>query len=289
MNLSDRIYLAVHVALTLLVCARLSQVAHESWYVVWNLAVSAAIVFLAHKRNDGTLWQFAHDWLPALLFMTVFEEVSFLSLSLRPEWQNAKLIAWESLLFAVPPGEWLRRYSAPWFSEVLEFGYFSFYPLYPVVAGVLWARRECPQFSGAFRHLTDALSVGYAVCYLTYLIFPTRSPSHHAGLTLPADGGPFHSLVRLIQGHAGVHGNAFPSAHIMLAFAVLVFTFRYLPRLARWLLICVLLMSVGAVYDGYHYALDVIAGGLLGVAVGAAFLGITQQQKALPNGRAFRR
>ena len=76
----------------------------------------------------------------------------------------------------------------------------------------------------------------------------------------PADGGPFHSLVRLIQGHAGVHGNAFPSAHIMLAFAVLVFTFRYLPRLAPWLLICVLLMSVGAVYDGYHYALDVARG-----------------------------
>ena len=272
MDLSDRIYVAVHLAIAALVCARYCAVGHWSWYVVWNAVVIAAIVFLARKRNDGPLWQFAHDWLPALLFITVFEEVSSLSLSLRPEWQNATVIAWESALFPVPPGEWLRRYSAPWFSELLEFGYFSFYPMYPVVAGVFWARRMRPQFSGAFRRLTDSLSVGYAVCYASYLLFPTRSPSHNSGLTRPPEAGPFHSLVQLIQGHAGVHGNAFPSAHIMLAFAVLIFTARYLPRLAPWLLVCVLLMSFGAVYDGYHYAVDVLAGGFLGIVVGAAFL-----------------
>src|SRR5271166_1293845 len=108
----------------------------------------------------------------------------------------------------------------------------------------------------------------------TYLLFPIRSPSHNVGLKTVAttqSRGPFRFLVSVIQGSAGVHGNAFPSSHIMLAFAVLVFVFRYFPRLAPWILICVLLMSVGAVYDGYHYAVDVIAGAVLGVAVGAAF------------------
>jgi len=70
-----------------------------------------------------------------------------------------------------------------------------------------------------------------------------------------------------------VHGNAFPSAHIMLAFTVLVFVFRYFPRLAPWLLLCVLLMCLGAVYDGYHYSIDVMAGALLGLAAGALFVG----------------
>jgi membrane-associated phospholipid phosphatase len=289
MNLSDRIYLAVHLALTALVCARYSSVGNWYWFVGWNTLVVAAIIFLGRRRNDGRLWQFAHDWLPALLFITVFEEVSFLSLALRGSWQNPTVIAWESALFPMPPGEWLRRYSTPWFSELLEFGYFTFYPLYPVVAGVLWARRRRPQFLGAFRRLTDALTVGYAVCYATYLIFPTRSPSHNAELSAPDENGPFHALVRLIQGHAGVHGNAFPSAHIMLAFAVLVFTFRYLPRLAPWLSICALLMSVGAIYDGYHYALDVIAGGLVGVAVGTAFLESPTAKGPPESGKAFHR
>lgn len=272
MNLCDRIYVVVHIVLAVLVCARLAHVAHWPWYVAWNLAVITAIVHSCRKQHASTVWEFTHDWLPSLLFITVFEEVSFLSLSLRSDWQNLTVIAWESALFPVPPGEWLHRYSVPWFSELLEFGYFTFYPLYPIVAGVLWAWRSRPQFSGAFRRLTDSLSVGYAVCYASYLLFPTRSPSHNSGLTSPAEGGPFHHLVQLFQRHAGVHGNAFPSAHIMMAFAVLIFTVRYLPRLTPWLLICVLLMCFGAVYDGYHYLLDVIAGGLLGIVVGTAFL-----------------
>ncbi len=275
MNLTDRIYLAVHIALTVLVCARYDVVAHRSWYVLWNLLAIAAILLTSRKAHDGPLWEFAHNWLPLIFFVTVFEEVSFLSLALRGSWQNPALVAWESALFAVPPGEFLRRYSAGWFTELLDFGYFSFYLFYPVIAGVLWARRSRPRYLGSFRRLTDSLSVGYVTCYATYLLFPTRSPSHNSGLasavTTRSDG-PFHTLVQAIQGHAGVHGNAFPSAHIMLAFVVLVFAFRYLPRLAPWLLACVLLMSVGAVYDGYHYALDVTAGAILGIVVGILFV-----------------
>ena len=226
-------------------------------------------------KSYSKLWEFAHDWLPAIFFTSAFEEVSFLSLTLRGAWQNPTLIAWESALFALAPGEWLRHYSSRWFSELVEFGYASFYPLYPVVGGVLWTWRERPRFTGAFRRMTDALSVGYVICYTIYLLFPTRSPSHNVGIdtgTANSFGRPFHFLVRLVQGNAGVHGNAFPSAHVMLAVVVLVFAWRYLPRAAPWILVCMLLTCAGAVYDGYHYALDVIAGAAIGLFVGAAFV-----------------
>ena len=281
MNLSDRIYLAVHLALTVLVCMRYPQIARWPWYVAWNLLAMAAILALARKQNDGQLWEFAHDWLPAFFFITVFEEASFLSLTLRGVWQNPYLVAWEAALFATPPAEWLHRCSSRWFRELLEFGYFTFYPLYPAVAGALWAWRRRARFAGVFRRMTDSLSLGYAICYSTYLLFPTRSPSHNVGyspaaLPSPPSAGPFHFLVSLIQSNAGVHGNAFPSGHIMLAFLVLVFVLRYFPRVAPWLLACNLLMCAGAVYDGYHYPIDVIAGAILGVVVGVLFLGPKQ-------------
>jgi membrane-associated phospholipid phosphatase len=57
----------------------------------------------------------------------------------------------------------------------------------------------------------------------------------------------------------------------MLAFVVLVFAYRYFPRAGPWLLPTVLLMCVGAVYDGYHYASDVIAGALLGLVIALVF------------------
>ena len=184
------------------------------------------------------------------------------------------LIALESALFAVPPGEWLRNYIPAWCSELLEFGYLSFYPLYPVVAGILWGFRRRPRYAGGFRRMTDAFSVGYLICYACYLLFPVRSPlqngdviSSCAGATRPV---PFVGSVHSRRS-AGVHGNAFPSSHIMLAFVVLVFVFRYFPRIAPWLLVCVLLMCVGAVYDGYHYPLDVVTGAIDGVAVALLF------------------
>ena len=160
MNLSDRYYLSIHVALTVLVCARYPHVAHAPWYLAWNALAISAVLLLARKPHDGTLWEFAHDWLPAFFFITVFEEVSFLSLACAATWQNPLLVAWESALFAVPPARvaalLVRRRG---FASLLEFGYFTFYPLYP------WSLERCGRgatvrFAGAFRRLTDGLSVG---------------------------------------------------------------------------------------------------------------------------------
>ena len=274
MNLTDRIYVAVHVALMALVCVQHSRVEHWGGYVLWNLGAIAAIVILARKQAESRAWTFAHDWLPVLLFLTVFEEVSFLSLAIRGGWQNQPVIAFESRLFPVPPMEWMHLRAKDWLVEFLEFGYFGFYPLYPVVGGIFWAWRERPPFAGAFRRLTDALSVGYVICYATYLLFPTRSPANLAGVQQigSAHPGLFQHLVRGIQNNAGVHGNAFPSAHIMLAFVVLTFAYRYLPKVAPWLLFPILLMCVAAVYDGYHYASDVVGGAIVGMVVALIFL-----------------
>lgn len=275
----------MHVALSVLVCVRYHHVEHWPWYVVWNLCAVAVILLFAREQAAGLGWEFAHDWFPTLLFITVFEEVSYLSLSLRGDWQNAHLLAFESLLFAVPPTLWMHKHVARWMIEFLEFGYFVFYPLYPVFGGIYWTWRDSLRFAGVFRRLTDALSVGYVVCYATYLLFPTQSPANLLGVQQIAstEGGPFQALVHLIQSRGGVHGNAFPSAHIMLAFVVLVFAFRFVPRAAPWVLVSNLLMCFGAVYDGYHYASDVIAGAAIGIMVGWVFVrSMARQKKTLP-------
>ena len=270
MNLTDRIYLSVHLLLTVLVCARHERVQHWPAYVVWNLIVIAAIILLARKRGDGWSWEFAHDWLPLIFFTVTFEEISFLSLSIRGAWQNWYIIAAENWVFGVSPIEWMHARARDWLPEVLEFGYFAFYLFYPVVGGLFWRWRKRAWYRGAFRGLTDRLSLGYAACYTTYLLFPTQSPANRAGVQQigSAHAGIFQRLVRLIQNHAGVHGNAFPSSHIMMAFVVLVFVYRFLPRWGPGLLAIVLLMCVGAVFDGYHWASDVVVGAAIGMIVG---------------------
>ena len=273
MNLTDRIYLAVHLLLTLLMCVRHQSVPHWPVYVVWNMCAVAAILLLADKRSDGQVWEFVHDWIPLVFFTITFEEISLLSLAIRGEWQNDHLIALESWLFSVSPMQWMHARAHQWLIEFMEFGYFCFYPLYPGLGGWFWGFRRRPQYRGAFRRMTDTLSMGYVICYVIYLLFPTQSPANRAGVQQigSPQAGIFQHLVRGIQNHAGVHGNAFPSAHIMLTFVVLMFAYRFLPRVAPWLLIPMVLMCVGAVYDGYHYTSDVVVGALIGVVLGAVF------------------
>jgi membrane-associated phospholipid phosphatase len=279
MNLTDRIYLALHIVLTLLICVRHESTPHWAAYVVWNIVAIAIILLLARKSADGGAWEFLHDWIPLVFFTTAFEEISFLSLTIRGEWQNAHLIALESWLFSVTPMQWMHSRARDALIEFLEFGYFSFYPLYPAIGGLFWAWRKEPAFRGAFRSLTDTLSMGYSVCYAVYLLLPTQSPANRAGVQQigSAHAGIFQHLVRGIQNHAGVHGNAFPSSHIMLTFVVLMFAYRFLPRIAPWLLIPILLMCVGAVYDGYHYTSDVVAGAAIGLVLGAVFARKTKE------------
>ena len=284
MNLTDRIYLGVHLALTLLVVARRDRIPHWPIYIAWNIAAILAIVILAGAslyrtsgprvgEAKGNVCEFAHDWLPGVVFFTsVFEETARLSLVLVPHWQNAHIAAFEQALFGTSPALWLHAQLPAWSPEFLEFGYFAFYPLYPIVGLALWILRHRPAYRSAFRSLTDALALGYLVCYTTYLLWPTQSPHHAQGITAPPSGGPFHWLVHLIQGNAGVHGNAFPSAHIMLAFVVLAFAWRYFPRFAPGLLVINLLMCLGAIYDGYHWTSDAVAGAIIGITVGLYFL-----------------
>jgi membrane-associated phospholipid phosphatase len=109
-----------------------------------------------------------------------------------------------------------------------------------------------------------------------FLVFPTEGPAHtlrHLH-TQPLPHGPLRATVEFVQ-RAGTHGNAFPSAHAVGAVVPVFFAWRYAPKLVPWLLPLLVLMCVGAVYDRYHYASDMIGGVMIGVAA-AAFIMVAQ-------------
>lgn len=76
------------------------------------------------------------------------------------------------------------------------------------------------------------------------------------------------SLVQFTQ-QAGTHGNAFPSAHVAGATVPSIFAAKYAVRYAPLLFATLALMCVGAVYDRYHYASDVVGGLAIGVTAAA--------------------
>ncbi|MCI0353918.1 MAG: phosphatase PAP2 family protein [Acidobacteria bacterium] len=261
-NAVDGIYYAYFLSLGLLIFLLRDRVPAWPWFLAVHAVCLAAVTGLVRAR-DRQPWRFLHGWYPLLMFIVCFEETARLSFLFVDHWQDAYLLSLEARLFAVPPTVWLQQFASRWTTEILEVGYFSYFVLLMIVGGVLSRGKD----QRPFRQVMTASVLSYMLCYVVFLAFPTEGPAHtlRALHTAPLEGGPFHFLVNLIQKHGGVHGNAFPSSHVAAAVVALIYAWRYVPRLGAALTPLVILLCVGAVYDRYHYVLDIVGGIVIAV------------------------
>jgi membrane-associated phospholipid phosphatase len=264
----DRLYVGYFAALSLLVLVQRHRVPDWPAFLALHAAGLCIVATFALSSRRLT-W--AHAWYPLLMPLVTFPEIARLNLAVADGWRDAHLLAVEAWLFPEPPTIWLRRMTPPLLAELFQIGYLSYFLLLVVVAGMLCRRG----LDAAFRGVIAASVLAYLLCYVAFLACPMEGPAHtlrHVSGAPPFEG-PFHALVGLVQ-RAGVHGNAFPSAHVAGALPPVVFAWRFLPRVAAILTPLIVLMGLGAVYDGYHYASDVVAGAAVGAAAAAIVLAI---------------
>jgi membrane-associated phospholipid phosphatase len=254
LNAVDRLYL-IYLSVVLVLAIATGQATFT--IIVGHLVIGVFIWLAAMYRDRSALVEFLHDWYPLAMFIFSFEEVARFSLLLAPHWRDRHIIAFEQHLFGASPNLFFSRLASRPLSELMDMGYFSFYPLFPVVGGLLYSRKD----KRPFRALLIWSVVMYFISFVVYLGFPTEGPRHAlTGYHMPPDGWVFSRVVRFIQAGAGVHGNALPSSHVALALLCAMTAQRWLPRVAPFAWASVCLICLGAVYDGYHYASDVMAG-----------------------------
>ena len=268
---TDRLYLGYFAGLTIAIVVLSHRVPGWEAYVALHamlMALILALVSLSRRLPH------AHAWYPLLLPIIAFPEAAQLRDLFVDDWRDGYLLAIEAAVFSEPPTLWLGRFSSTLLSEILQGGYLSYFLFLPIVAGVLYRREDKAPFHGVMA----AAVLGDLTCYAIFLVFPTEGPAYtlrHLH-THPLPNGPLRSIVAFVQ-KAGTHGNAFPSAHAVGAVVPLIYAWRFVPKLVPWLAPLLPLMCIGAVYDRYHYASDMIGGVLIGVA--AAALVMTAQSR----------
>jgi membrane-associated phospholipid phosphatase len=257
---TDRLLLIYWSVLSVAIILRRDRIEVWEELLVLHAALLALIVVLMRCRAR---WPHAHAWYPLLLPLIAFHETAVLHDLFVDGWQDQYILAFEARLFEVPPTVWLQQFRRQTFSEMLQFGYVSYFLFLPFIGFVLYRREDKQPFYG----LMAATMLAYVVCYVIYLVFPTEGPAHTLRTlhTLPIPEGPLASLVQFTQ-RAGTHGNAFPSAHVAGAVVSALFAARYALRYAPLLFALLVLMCAGAVYDRYHYASDIAGGLLIGIA-----------------------
>lgn len=234
------------------------------------LAHLGAIAALAWSWRRGR--GFLADWMPLLLVAILYGELPYLIHGLHGatvSYHDAAVQRWELALFGWQPSHELAgRFPYTWLSEIVHAGYASYYALIfgPPLLLYLRGKRD------AFAATSAALMSTFVACYLVFIVFPVEGPRY----AWPAPPGIPHAPVRdavlWLLGNGSSRGTAFPSSHAAVATAATIATLRYQRPVGFVAVALTLLLVVGAVYGGFHYAIDMLVGVPVGIVVGGAVL-----------------
>jgi len=170
----------------------------------------------------------------------------------------------DQLWFGCQPSlEFSKRMPWAWFSELMYFGYFSYYFIFFGTA--LW----CYIFRQELMNRAIFLFVvSFYIYYMVFFIVPVMGPQFYfsSPLNEVPDGYLFCKLMRFLQATGEKPTGAFPSSHVAITFTVVIFIAQYCRVLLKYALPLFVILVMSTVYIKAHYLVDVI-GGLLAVAV----------------------
>ncbi|HEV2274740.1 MAG TPA: phosphatase PAP2 family protein [Acidobacteriaceae bacterium] len=150
----------------------------------------------------------------------------------------------------------------------LELAYLFCYPLVPLGLLALYAggRRQC--VAGFWLVVLVSTYLCYAVTPFVPAYPPRVLVAAPAASARPA--GRVRLLNRWVLQHGSIHAISFPSAHVASTLAVSLALLKCMPVAGVVFLLVSLWIAIGAVVGRYHYALDVLLGALVSLAVFAA-------------------
>lgn len=245
----------------------------DTWPLLLAAHVALGALLLAggpsrlRGRADGRILRALADWYPLLLMPLLYWELPQLIGSVWGDrFFDPVVLGWEERLFGHQPSTSMaRRWDSLALSELLHLAYISYYPVIYVLPAVLYLRGR----RDAFLDTVFTLMLGFTVCYALFIVFPVQGPRY----LFPAPGGEparglLYRLTHAILESGSSQGAAFPSSHAGVAAIQTINAVRHAPAAVPVLAAATLGICIGAVYGGFHYGVDMIAGVALGAALG---------------------
>jgi membrane-associated phospholipid phosphatase len=240
------------------------------------LAIGAATLLLARAPPRG-LAGFVRDWLPVGAVLTVFLLLQPVIESAVPWRLDAALAAFDARYLAAAVAAWhavLGRPAA--LTDAMYLAYVSYYLLPLGIAVIAW--RRGPE---TFGRVAFGLLLGFYLTFLGYLLLPASGPRLPPALAArQLGGGAVSDAVRaFLHAAEATTLDAFPSGHTAIALIAAALGSRLVARpaaAALWLWAAAIVFST--VYIHVHYAVDLLAGLVLGALVLGACPGPARAQ-----------
>jgi membrane-associated phospholipid phosphatase len=227
-----------------------------------NGAIGMAFLFLLTRAPRDAEWR---DFLPYPAALLCYREAGWMASVVQPHDLETKWIVWDRLVLDTCHGRAAVESLGAAVPMVLEAAYLSVYVIGPIAIGVLYLFRRREEAD----RLWLALLLGLMLSYAQFPFWPSEPPrAVFPGMDLPAYEGALRRLNLFLVGSYGIHSSVFPSAHVSGAVAGALML-RRVMRDRRWVgdvfLLVAVLIAVATVYGRYHYVVDAVAGGAIGV------------------------
>jgi len=251
----------------------MSRHSRVTWFATtWHFALLAA---LAAATWADIVPRWLRAWAPLLALLSLYAEIPVLIRAAgHARYFDAEVMRWESTVFGWQPAiEWAARWPSRILSEALHAAYLSYYGIiFSVPVGLYIARRRA-----AFGEAVFVLMFTFVACFLCYIAFPVAGPRYSWGATARDSGGPMRAAAVWLLEARSSRGTAFPSSHVAVSVTQSILAVRYFGWRGMPVGLLSLGLALGAVYGGFHYAVDVVAGLTFGAVMTTLGVAIHRQ------------
>jgi membrane-associated phospholipid phosphatase len=216
-------------------------------------------------KTGMSVLRFIRLWYPILSYTFFYQELEILNSFFTGGSFDEAIIALEASVFRGQPSLWLSEvFKFSLLSEYLHLSYFSYYFLIPSLGFTLYFKKRWKEF----RLFVFSLTTGFFFCFIIFIFYPVHGPFYQFEMIgPPLSQYPFYKLIHFIIDRWDSSGTAFPSSHVAVALLVLLWARQYERRVFRILAPFVTGLIVGTVYCRVHYAVDALAGILVGIFI----------------------
>lgn len=226
------------------------------------------LIVVAATTWSPAVPRWVRAWIPLLVLLALYSEIPMLLRAAgHTGYYDDAVVSWERIVFHAQPAiAWARAMPDVALSEALHLAYLSYYPLIFATPVLLYRAHRDTDFA----ECVFVLLCTFVTCCVVYLVFPVAGPRYRWP---PADdGGVVRQFTIWLLEARSSRGTAFPSSHVAVSVTQAVLSIRYFGRRGSIIAGLAVLLALGAVYGGFHYAMDVVAGGLTGVLCAAGGL-----------------
>ncbi len=260
LNPTEAIILLYLTITALYILTGVSELSHVTYHLAIRIFFTIIIFGIAYLNNKvfkNKIFTLLRNIYPLLFLGFFYKETGYMN-NIIFNYFDPWFVKAEQFLWGMQPSlEFSKHFPQKWFSEIMNFGYFSYYLLTIGTALAVYYYKKEKTEETVFIIITSFL-----IYYFFFALFPVKGPQFYfpASEVKTVDSYFFSHLVKAVQNTGETQTGAFPSSHVGMSMVFLILTYKYARKIFWIILIPIVPLWFATVYIKAHYLIDTIIG-----------------------------